>query len=378
MSDWIRGLETNGARTKAGVTVTPNTALKLGAVWSTTNLLASIVSDLPVDVFRGANKTPVTPQPTVIAKPSLIVTRRQWVYQAMMSLLLRGNAYGIVVERDALLRPRTIEWLNPDVVKVTQESSLRPPTYEVGGVTVPSADIVHLRAFVQAGSAIGLSPVEYHAESIGVGLGAQKFGAQWFGEGGHPTAIFQNTAKTLDSTQTTTIKNRFLEILRGRREPIVLGSDWTYTPIQVSANESQFIEAQGYTDAQVARLYGPGLAEILGYDTGGSSLTYSNRVDRSLDVLTYCVLHWVGLFEDFWTDIIAQPQTAKMNVKALLRADPKTQHEMFRTDREIGIRNVDEIRDLLDESPLPDGAGEDYTPLKLTPAPASGGTDGDK
>ena len=75
-----------------------------------------------------------------------------------------------------------------------------------------------------------------------------------------------------------------------------------------------------------------------------------------------------------FTANIAQPQTARMNVSAMLRADPKTQMEMFRTAREIGLYNIDEERGLLDLPPLPDGQGEDYTPLKSSaPAPAPEG-----
>lgn len=375
MADWIRGIDDSGWRTKAGVVVTPDTALKHGAVWASVNLLASIVSNLPVDVFRGSgvSKTAVSPQPQLVASPSLILSRREWMYQAMVSMLLRGNAYGAVVERDSLLRPRTVEWLNADVVTVNQESSLHRPTYEVGGSPVPADDIIHLRAFVRAGSAIGMSPVEYQAEKIGVGLAAEKFGAQWFGDGAHPSAILQNTGqKTISQPDATTIKERFLAVMKGKREPLVLASDWKYTPIQVSANESQFLESMGYSDAQIARLYGPGVAEILGFTQSGSSLTYSNRVDRSLDLLTYSVLPWVNKFEDFLTGAIAQPQTVRFNVASLLRADPKAQREMFRIDREIGLHSIDEIRSLLDEPPLPDGQGEDYTPLKAAPSSAPG------
>jgi HK97 family phage portal protein len=227
MSDWIRGLD-GGTKTKSGETVTPANSMKLGAVWASVNLLASVVSNFPVDVFRGSgtDKRTVTPQPPFVATPSLLVSRRDWVYQAMTSLLLRGNAYGYVVERDSLQRPRVVEWLNPDSVKAEQKSAFSHPTYSVGGVDIPRDKIIHMRAFVQAGSAIGLSPIEWNAEQLGLGLAAQKYGAQWFGEGAHPTAIFQNTAQTLDPTQTSTIKDRFIEILRGRREPIVLGSDW--------------------------------------------------------------------------------------------------------------------------------------------------------
>lgn len=369
--DWAAGPTLAGGNTNAGVAVTTSSALKLGAVWSSTNLLASTVANLPVDVFRGsgASKVHVTPQPALVAAPSLIVSRREWVYQAMMSLLLRGNAYGLIVERDGALRPRTVEWLDPDSVTVRQESSLHRPTYELNGKPLKREDVIHMRAFVRPGSAIGMSPIEYHAEMIGVGLAAQKFGAQWFGDGGHPTAIFKNTAKTLDSVESKNVKDRFIEILRGRREPLVVGADWDYRAIQVNANESQFLEAMGYTDAQVARLYGPGLAEVLGYTSGGTSLTYSNRVDRSLDLLTYAVMHWINKFEDMWTANIAQPQTTRINVSALLRADPKAQRDMFRIDREIGLHSIDEIRDLLDEPPLPNGQGEDYAPLKAAPTP---------
>lgn len=376
MDAWIRGTE-SPARTKAGVTVTSTRALQLGAVWSSINLLASTVSNLPVDVFRGSgvSKAPVVPLPPLVGAPSLLVSRREWTYQAMVSLLLRGNAYGLVVERDSLQRPRAVEWLDPDRVQVEQKSSLERPTYKLSGVEVPRDDVVHLRAFVRPGSAVGMSPVEYHAEMIGVGIGAREYGAQWFGDGAHPSAIFQNKQKTLNPEQASTIKERFVAALRGRREPIVVGADWDYQQIQVSANESQFLESMGYTDAQIARLYGPGLAEVLGYGTQGSSLTYSNRVDRSLDLLTYTVMPWVNKFEDFWSASIAQPQTARINVNALLRADPKSRHEMFKIDREIGLYNIDELRALEDQPPLPNGQGQDYTPLKTASASQEAVTD---
>lgn len=375
MSAWIRGLDT-AARTKSGETVTPDRAMRLAAMWSSVNLLSSIVSNLPVDVFRGSSKVPVTP-PQFVSAPSGIVTRREWVYQGMVSLLLRGNAYGFVLERDAVLRPRRVEWLNPDSVRVQQSSSLSDPTYMVGEEPVSAVDIIHMKGFLQPGSAVGLSPVAYHAEAIGVGLAAQRFGAQWFGDGAHPTALFQNTKRTMDAQQAAVVKSRIKAAFEGNREPLTLGADWTYTPLQVSANESQFIESMGYTDAQIARLYGPGVAEILGYGSSGSTLTYSNRVDRSLDLLTYSVATWVNKFEDMLTASIAQPQTAKFNVNALMRMDPKARHEMYKIDREIGLYSIDELRDFEDQPPLPDGQGADYAPSNTKPAPqpAPGGPD---
>lgn len=368
-----------GTRSASGVAVTPDKALRVGAMWSSAHLLASIVSNLPVDVFRGSGpgKQPVSPQPQVVAAPSLLVTRRDWTYQAMMSMLLRGNAIGLIVERDSLQRPKVVEWLDPDSVIVEQKSSLHRPTYALkaeGSRPLPFHDVVHLPAFLRPGSAIGMSPVSYHAETLGISLAAQKYGAEWFAGGGHPTALFQNKAKTIDDTQSKAIKGRISAILRGKREPLVLGSDWDYKPLQVSAAESEFVNTLGYADAQIARIYGPGLAEVLGYTQSGSSLTYSNRVDRSLDLLTYTAMPWVNKFEDFLSGVIAQPQTVRYNVNALLRADNKSRHEVYKLDREIGLYNVDELRGFEDEPPLPNGQGQDYTPLAAkSAAPSDGG-----
>lgn len=364
--DWIKGADLDGGgRTKSGVTVTPGKAMKVDAMWSSVNLLASTVANLPVDVFRGTgtDKSPVLPAPSLVDSPSLLVEREDWVYQAMVALLLTGNAVGLAVSRDALQRPKAVEWLDPSSVTIEQRSSLRPPTYKQGAETLRAADVVHLRAFCKPGTAIGMSPVEYRAETLGISLAAQSYGAGFYGGGGHPTAVFQNKDKPDVSGEAPTLKERFLALTRGKREPLVVGSSWSYTPVQVSPAEADFVGSMGYSDAQIARMYGPGLAEVLGYQVSGSSLTYSNRVDRSLDLLTYTVMPWVRKFERFWTRSIAQPQTARMNVTALLRADNKTRHEIYQIDRNIGLYSVDELRALEDLSPLPDGQGQNYTPL---------------
>lgn len=375
--EWIRGIDSSD-KTKAGEVVTADKALKVDAMWSSVHLLASLISNLPVDVFRGVgtDKTPVSPLPQFIQAPSLIVERQDWVYQSMVSLLLRGNAIGMILARGAGQLPANVEWLDPDTVKIEQKSSLRPPTYSIGGQDVPREDIIHLRAFTKPGSAIGLSPVQYRAETLGISLAAQGYGAGFYGAGGHPSAVFMNKdVPTIPDEQAATIKARVSAAIRGKREPLVIGSGWSYTPLQVNPAEADFVNSMGYSDAAIARMYGPGVAEVLGYQVAGSSLTYSNRVDRSLDLLTYTADPWVTKFNNFWTRSIPRPQTARLNVNALLRADPKTRHEIYGIDRAIGLYNIDELRALEDLSPLPDGLGQDYTPLKSSsPTTPPGGS----
>lgn len=364
---WGRGLDLGPARTQAGVTVTTDASMRHAALWSSVHLLASTVSTMPVDVMGPGAFGPAV---SVVRDPSRLVSRREWVYQGMISLLLNGNAYGVVMARDQNQQPTIIEWADPNVVTVTQIKLFDQPVYRVGGQDVDADDILHLRAFVRPGSAVGRSPITYHAEQIGVGLGAQAFGAKWFGDGAHPSAILQNEDQTIDPVVAASVKERFMASLRGRREPVVLGKGWKYQQIQVSANESQFLETMGYTDAQIARIFGPGVAEVLGYETGGS-MTYSNREQRTQDLLVFSIQPWLVKFEDAQSKLLPSGMWVKYNFDSLLRADTLTRHQVYQIDRNIGLRSIDEIRALEDEPPLPKGAGADYTPL-IQPA-ATGG-----
>jgi hypothetical protein len=48
-----------------------------------------------------------------------------------------------------------------------------------------------------------------------------------------------------------------------------------------------------------------------------------------------------------------------------MRADMKTRFEAYEKKRLIGYDNIDGLRAMEDEAPLPDGAGQDYTPLPI-------------
>src|SRR4051794_38333311 len=112
-----------GGATWAGPIVSEDSAMRLMAVWSSVNLMADLVSTMPVDQFRRVDKDhseQVDPSP-VIASPSTLVDPIAWKRQAMVSGLLRGNVYGI---QTATLRngyPATVEIAHPDWVVARQQ-----------------------------------------------------------------------------------------------------------------------------------------------------------------------------------------------------------------------------------------------------------------
>jgi phage portal protein BeeE len=107
-------LADQGTPTAAGEPVTVDTALRLSTVWGCVRLLADSVSTLPLHVYRGDDRDPI-PTPPLLQRPSADFDElADWLWAVMASLLLRGNAWGVVTGRPARpCCPAKLTWSTP-------------------------------------------------------------------------------------------------------------------------------------------------------------------------------------------------------------------------------------------------------------------------
>lgn len=344
-----------------------HTSLQKVAVWSCVNLTATMAEVLPLDVFSGSGQDR-RPRPMPAWLADLGADGHglpDWRYQLVFSAMLRGNGIGEVVERDARTgQPRLIVLANPDTVRADPDAEGRLQ-WTIGRTAVERESIWHKRVHAVPGSVMGLSPIAMHAQTLGLALSSMEFGRRWFTDGAHPSAMLTNEGQ-ITQEMAAEAKSRFMAALRGNREPVAMGYGWRYTPISVAPNESQFLETQGYTSAECARIFGPGYAEVLGYETGGS-LTYSTLEQASLHLLTYALDPWLERIERWLSALLPQPQYVKFNRGALVRTDLLTRYRAH----EIALRNkfkvINEVRDLEDMSPAEWG----NTPADTTLDPAA-------
>jgi HK97 family phage portal protein len=199
-----------------------------------------------------------------------------------------------------------------------------------------------------------MSPIEYAAESIGLNLAARKFGAGFFGDGGHPSAILA-PERDPGEDGAKAMKQGFIAATRGNREPVVMPQSVKYTPIQVNPEESQFLESQRFSVEDICRFFGVP-PEMIGAASSGSSVTYANREQRAVDFLTFGLDPWLLRLEEMLTDQMPRPQVAKINRAALLRTDTLTRYQAHAIAKTNGWRNINEIRRIEDEPGIgPDG-----------------------
>lgn len=343
-----------------------STSLQSIAVRSSVDLLASLTSELPLDVYRGTgtDRKKVTTPGYLLDPGGDGHGLEDWVYQSLLSWLLRGNLYGTVIDWSSTgLFPTTVALHYPDDVR-GDDSSGRV-RWRVGGREIDSESFLHRRVNPVPGRVLGLSPVEFHAYQLGLSIASARFGAAWFRDGAIPGGILTNDGE-LDETQAKIAKQRFMASLRGTREPAVLGNGWKFEQVQVAPEESQFLETQGFTEAQCARIFGPGVAEVLGYETGGS-MTYSNVIDRRADLLALTLNRWILRTERLLTEMLPRPQYAKLNRDALLQATTLQRYEAHKTAITAGFKTRNEVRENEDLTPLPGGDTLMTDPKALAP-----------
>jgi HK97 family phage portal protein len=336
--------------TYAAVPVNPTTAMQHSAVWACVNLIAGSISTLPLAAYRRGEREPLPDLPPILRTPAAGWSLPDFTYAALQSLLLRGNAYGLIVDRaGAGLLPAQVELLAPDRVTVETNSRI---IWRIDGQEVDPASIWHVKAFTAPGQVLGLSPIQHARQAIGLGLGAEKFAAKFFGESAIPSGLL-TTDQHINHSDAVDLKEGWKQLHGGRRDIAVLGYGAKFQAISVSPEESQFLETTQANVRTIARYFAV-QPELIGADSGGS-LTYANVEQRALDFLTFGLRPWLVRLETALSALLSSTTTVKFNAAALVRTDLLTRYQAHEVGIRAGFLTVNEARDLEDRPPLPEG-----------------------
>lgn len=345
-----------------GGAVDLESAQRVAAVWGCARLLADTVATMPWDVVRptaSGDRQPVE-APTLLRSPdgsSDPLAAIAWRRRVMWSLVLRGNAYGLVVADPMARYPAAIELLHPDAVTWRPTPSGKRPY--IGNEEVarwPLGPLWHLTAYEAAGEPEGMSPLAYAAATISTALGAQEFGDEFFAAKAHPTSLLYSDQE-LDAAQAANLKQS-VKRATAERDVLVLGAGLKWEAMQVSPNDSQFLATMQWSAQQICSAVFGVPAELLGYATSGQSVTYTNAFDRDLAFLKYGLSPWLVRLETAMSGLLPGKQQVKFNTGGLLRGDLPSRYAAYKTAAEIGqiagspLLTTSEMRAFEDLPPL--------------------------
>jgi HK97 family phage portal protein len=291
-AEWLADIY-NGGRTDAGLRVSQMTAIQVPTVYSCVMLIAQAIAALPwnvVEISRtaeGRTKRLVAydhdlhdllhtrPHPEMSSYSLRIVM--------LVSLLLWGNLY-VEIIRDGLgnvvgLTPRS-PWktgarrlLNPSVIQgeelqrgqliyvTTQgvsDGELGPDNGEVNAKSergILPENMIYVPGLTIDGR-VGQDTIWLARQAVGLALATEKFGAKFFGNGGHPSGVLEIVGNQTKE-QLERARASFQEATGGENmhRIFVVNGQTKFTPLATPNDNAQFLQTREAQVREIARVF---------------------------------------------------------------------------------------------------------------------------
>lgn len=363
-------------RSSSGEWVDERIALTFLAVYACVRVLSETLATLPLDVCRVLPDGSEIPDPDdplhamLRHRPNKETSSFVWKETKQSHLCTWGNCYS-EIQRNRGGAVIGLWQRTPDRFRPRR----RPDTHELyyeylqpwgGLVELDPLEVVHIPGLGFDGL-MGYSPIRVMAQSVGLGLGAQRFAAEFFKNDARPGGVLEYPGIMTDQTFSR-FKERWQQTgaaagTRHRLRILEEGMKWVAT--QVSPEDAQLIATRRFQTEDVCRAYRvpPHFVQDLEH------ATFSNIEELGMQFLIYTILPWVERWEDELNYKILRNdprRVIRFNLFRFLRADVSKRTAFYTAGRQWGWYSSNDIRRAENLPPI--AGGDVYlSPLNMVP-----------
>ncbi len=323
------------------LSITESTTLSIPAAYRCVQIISDTAASLPLHAFRGKMQLNRTPDVLKHRTPAIRECDPAAVF---VSLLIEGNAYLLVGNRDSLGFPRSFVVLAPGAVSLSVREGVR--YYSVAGRRYDAEDVLHIRGLTLPGNDVGLGPLAMQRRALGLAIAGEDHAAELYVNGAIPAGVLSSEAE-LTQAEADAAKASFVAAHGGRqRSPAVLSGGMDYKTLSFSASDLELVESRRFSAQQICTIFGVP-SWIVGVGSTDSR-TYSNVQDDNRAFVSWTLRPWLTRVEQSLSTLLPRGQEAKFNLDALLRADTTTRYAAHSTALSGGWLSVAEIRAIED------------------------------
>lgn len=375
MFEWFGG----GARA-AGINVTPETAMRTSVVWRCVTLIAGAKMVLPLGVYERTGGAPIRlPDHDLVRflqfEPNEHMSGPEFIERQSMAVLTRGNGYGLIRQaRNGVIT--SVDYYHPtQVMPYWSNKTVWYRLTNLDGSTEDhhSSEMLHFKgAGLTADGLHALSPVQHHAQAIGIGLAARDYTAGQFERGMLTNDYFQ-FSEGISAEQREAFKTYLKRKAQGvanAHNPLLLEKGAEWKQMSVSAKDAQLLELLQYSTADIARIFGVPPHMVGEVD---KSTSWGTGIEQQgIGFVRYTVLPHLVRFAGEWSRKlfpVVGRQVSKYYIdfdpEALMQGDMKAQGEYARIalggNQLPGFMTVNEVRRMKNLPPMT-GGDEIYIP----------------
>lgn len=333
--------------TQSSAYVDYQTAFTVNAVWACVSLISDTVSALPVDTYvrRDGIAYPYRPKPSWVSKPDVAIPSVAFWQQAMISLLIDGNAF-VRLFRDNRGEIINMIILNPLSVNVSRNAlgqKLYTSTTE-GNKVLTNDEMLHISGSILfPGEFRGKSPIDTLKENIGLAISLESFAARFFGQGTLTQGVIEYPG-ALTAEQAENLAKSFDRQHKGFRKAHktgILSGGAVFKPTTIANDQAQMLDSRRLAVEDVARAYRVP-TDMIGLNNGGQS--YNSIEQKQIAFVTHTLRPWLSKLEDAFSQLLPDNAYLAFSTDDLLRGDYATRIEGYAKLLQNGVLSTNEVR----------------------------------
>lgn len=347
--------------------INTQTAMKYSAVFACNRVLSETLASMPVMEYRkkpngDREQTSDTPAYDILHnRPNEEMAPFNFKECCMGAINLGGNSVSqkLVNKFGELVGLYPYEWQN---VKIDRDKTTKKLIYIIGSGAEQKPlrrdQVFHIPG-PSLNGVIGLTPIEYVANAIRLGLSYESFGNNFYKNGANGSGAFKHQGE-LGEEAYQRLKKELKENYTGLKNagvPMLLEGGLEFQPFTIKPADAQLIENKRFQIEDICRIYRvpQHLVQMLERSTN------NNIEHQSLEFVMYTMLpHFKRWEENINMQLLAHEERKagyylEFKIDALLRGDAKSRAEAYAQGRQWGWLSVNDIRKLENMSPIPNG-----------------------
>lgn len=375
IAEWFGG---NASAT--GLSVTPDIAMRVTAVFRAVTILAQTYASLPLGIFReldngGRELDKNQPLYRLLHdQPNKWQTSFEWREMMAGHLALRGNAYSEIISSGGRAIDQLVP-LHPDRVRPFRAPDGRIAyqysPLDGGQRIILQGEMHHLRGFSSDGIK-GLSAIDLCREAVGLSLATEEHGARLFSNGARLGGILKMAGHLKDDEGRKRLLKSWNEAqsgLKNAHKTALLEDGLDWQSVGMNSTDAQFLESRKMQIAEIARMFGVPLHMLSELDRS----TNNNIEHQGIEFVTHTIrpgaVRWEqAMKRDLFFGKWALTHCAEFDLKGLMRGDSAQRIAYYNGGRQWGWLSANGVRQMEGENPIGPEGDIYMQPMNMIPA----------
>jgi HK97 family phage portal protein len=371
-------LESMGASwgSETGISVSPEQAMRLGAVLRGVMVTSGTVGALPFLGYRHSDRSRF--EHPSLSHDAGAFTPFEANEMRVAHMMLRGNSYSWKTRdnRGNILFTTPMDPRRCDVRAVKDNSVIGwHKEFSVDGKWgFTDYSIMHIPMLTLDGIK-GLGPIGYARETAALGIANERAAAKLFSQGMLQRGFLTTDAKIGDE-QATNLKKRWREKLGGldnAHDIVVLDSGAKFSPLTLSPVDAQFLESRKFSVTDIARLIGMPGWMLNDQEKSTSWGTGMEQQFNSWVKVTLQASYLTRIEQRYSREILPSSAYVEFLIEGLLRGDSAARAAFYNAGTVGGWLVPNDIRPKENLPPVAWG-DEPYRPYNESAAAQAAGT----